>query len=466
MQSNRNSACNVNDVRYHVLACDYDETIASDGQVSKETIKVLHEVRASGRKLVLVTGRILDDLLSVFPELELFDRVVAENGALLYCPATREQRLLADPSPKEFADELVKRGPARVSLGRVIVATRSPHETTAVEVIRELGLELQVIFNKGAVMILPSGVNKATGLHAALQELGLSRHNVVGVGDAENDHAFLSQCECSVAVENALEALKEKTDWVTAGADGEGMVELIRSLVATDLEFLAERLPHRLILGRKSDVTDVWIEPYGKTILLAGTQDSLEYTLVRHFLDRLLDLGYQFTFIDQNGNFPRSSAGTVLGDRERSPSIPQIMDLLSKPDQNAILNLCGIPLNERPSFFSGLWPHLREFRARTGRPHWIVISESRDAPVASLQGVQGMGEVMIVTPELDRIPAQLLAEMDLVIAVDALPNMIFERFCKAIGQTPSAFSPMTIQPGYAAGWFRRSSCSPFIFEVR
>ena len=50
-----------------------------------------------------------------------------------------------------------------------------------------------MIFNKGAVMILPSGVNKATGLAAALEELGLSPHNVVGVGDAENDHAFLER---------------------------------------------------------------------------------------------------------------------------------------------------------------------------------------------------------------------------------------------------------------------------------
>jgi HAD superfamily hydrolase (TIGR01484 family) len=434
--------------------------------VSKETLKALHEVRSSGRRLVLVTGRTLDDLQTVFTELELFDRVVAENGALLYCPATREQRLLADPPPKEFADELVKRGPARVSQGRVIVATRSPHETTAVEVIRELGLELQVIFNKGAVMILPSGVNKATGLNAALHELGLSRHNVVGVGDAENDHAFLSQCECSVAVENALEALKEKTDWVTVGADGEGTSELIRSLVATDLEFLAERLPHRLILGRKSDATDVWIEPYGKNVLLAGTQDSLQYTLVHQFLDRLQELGYQFTLLDRNGNFPCSAAGTVLGDRERSPSIPQTMDLLSKPDQNVILNLSGIPSNERPSFYSGLWPRLQELRVRTGRPHWIVISESHDAPAATLQGLQGMGEVMIVVPELDRIPAQILDQMDLVIAFGAMPNRIFETFCKAIGQTRSAFSPMTIQPGQSAGWFRHSSASPFVFEVK
>src|SRR5215467_9804128 len=284
---NRHSACRLNNVRYHVLACDYDGTIARDGRVSNETIKGLQEVRKSGRKLILVTGRILEDLSDVFPELDFFDRIVAENGALLYRPPTKEQRLLAEPPPQEFADELIKRGPARLSLGRVIVATRSPHETTAVEVIRELGLELQVIFNKGAVMILPSGVNKAAGLNAALHELGLSRHNVVGIGDAENDHAFLSQCECSVAVENALESLKEQTDWVTAGADGDGTVELIRSLITTDLEFLADRLPHRLILGRRPDGNEVSIGPYGKNVLFAAKQDSSVHTLLQNFIDQL-----------------------------------------------------------------------------------------------------------------------------------------------------------------------------------
>jgi HAD superfamily hydrolase (TIGR01484 family) len=225
-------------MQYTVLACDYDGTIAWAGHVSKKTIEGLEDVRKSGRKLVLVTGRILADLISVFPEVRLFDRIVAENGASLYNPATRQERLLADRPPQEFIDELIRRVASPVSVGRVIVATRNPHEITAIELIREFGLELQVIFNKGAVMILPSGVNKATGFSAALKEIGLPPGSAVGVGDAENDHSFLSECGFSVAVANALDALKEKTDWVTAGSNGEGTRELIQFLVGTDLESL------------------------------------------------------------------------------------------------------------------------------------------------------------------------------------------------------------------------------------
>jgi HAD superfamily hydrolase (TIGR01484 family) len=86
----------------------------------------------------------------------------------------------------------------------VIVATWTPHEQVVLDTIRALGLELQVIFNKGAVMVLPSGVNKAFGLRAALAELALSAHNTVAIGDAENDHALLAECELGVAVDNAL----------------------------------------------------------------------------------------------------------------------------------------------------------------------------------------------------------------------------------------------------------------------
>src|SRR3989440_7604012 len=199
-------------MRYLALACDYDGTIAGDGVVNETTVAALERLRSSGRKLILVTGRELDDLQRVFSRFDLFDRVVAENGALLYCPETRAEKTLGDRPPDDFVRELKQRGVGPISVGRVIVATWHPHENTVLEVIRDLGLELQVIFNKGAVMVLPSGVNKATGLSAALAELGLSPHNVVGIGDAENDHAFMRLCECAVAVSNALPMVKERAD--------------------------------------------------------------------------------------------------------------------------------------------------------------------------------------------------------------------------------------------------------------
>jgi HAD superfamily hydrolase (TIGR01484 family) len=232
-------------MRYRGLACDYDGTIAWNGKVSDATIAALESVRASGRKLLLVTGRELDDLARVFPRLEVFDRIVAENGALLYHPETHDQRLLGRPPQKEFAETLQARGAERVSVGRVIVATCVPYETIALEIIREMGLEHRVIFNKGAVMILPPSVDKGVGFLHALADVGLSPHDVAGVGDAENDLAFLTLSECAVAVSNALDSVKARADWVTNGSAGDGVQELIRSLLETDLKDVIPASPRR-----------------------------------------------------------------------------------------------------------------------------------------------------------------------------------------------------------------------------
>jgi hydroxymethylpyrimidine pyrophosphatase-like HAD family hydrolase len=222
-------------MRYLALCCDYDGTLAQDGRVDRATLAGLEKLLASGRRLVMVTGRELPDLQATFPRLDLFERVVAENGALLYHPATKEEKPLAARPPDRFIERLRQRDVAPLSVGRVVVATWQPHEHAVLEAIHELGLDLQIILNKGAVMVLPAGVNKATGLSAALDEMGLSPHNAVGVGDAENDHAFLGLCECSVAVANALPTVKETADFTTRGDHGAGVVELIEELIATDL---------------------------------------------------------------------------------------------------------------------------------------------------------------------------------------------------------------------------------------
>ena len=154
-------------MRYLAFATDYDGTLAHNGQVDEPTLAAIRRLRDSGHRLLMVTGREMPDLRRTFSHLELFDRIVAENGALLYTPATKVERVLAEPPPPELVHNLIAKGVGPISNGRVIVATWEPHQETVLKTIHEMGLELQVIFNKGAVMILPSGINKATGLTAA-----------------------------------------------------------------------------------------------------------------------------------------------------------------------------------------------------------------------------------------------------------------------------------------------------------
>ena len=221
-------------MQYIGLAADYDGTLAKDGVVSAETIQALTRWRETGRYLLMVTGRELHDLSRVFDATKIFHRIVAENGAVIFDPQEERFTLSGMKPPEEFIEELRKRGVSPISLGHIIVATWTPHENTVLETIRDLGLEMQVIFNKGAVMILPSGVNKASGLQLALQELGLSLQNIAGIGDAENDHAFLNIVGFSAATSNALDSLKKNVNFVTSASHGAGVRELIEKLLAED----------------------------------------------------------------------------------------------------------------------------------------------------------------------------------------------------------------------------------------
>lgn len=225
-------------MRFEVLATDYDGTLARHGKVDDTTVRAVEWVRSSGRRLFMVTGREVDDLKRVFARLDLFDIVVAENGAVLYWPSTGEFELLHQAPPTSFAAELKARKVAPLSIGKVIVATVEPNEHIVLQVIKQLGLELEIIFNKGSVMVLPTGVNKGTGLSAALKRAGTQAERTVGIGDAENDHAFLKLCGCGAAVSNAIPSLKQTADWTTHHSHGAGVTELARRLVDSDLQGL------------------------------------------------------------------------------------------------------------------------------------------------------------------------------------------------------------------------------------
>jgi len=228
-------------MRCLALASDYDGTLAHNGVLDELTTAALDRFRASGRRLLMVTGRELPDLQSVCRVLDRFEWIVAENGALLYRPADHFTRLLSAPASALLAQKLAEAHVQPLSVGRAIIATRDPYHTITLELIKQLGLELQVIFNKGAVMVLPTGVNKATGLSCALNEMAIDPQDVVAVGDAENDHAFLAMCGLGVAVGNALPMLKERADLVVDGKRGSGVAELIDRILATDLAEIPAR---------------------------------------------------------------------------------------------------------------------------------------------------------------------------------------------------------------------------------
>jgi HAD superfamily hydrolase (TIGR01484 family) len=295
-------------MRYQVLATDYDETLALDGCVSQETLVVLHRFVASGRRLIMVTGRELPQLKSVFSDLYLFHGVVAEDGGLLYEPSTDKEILVGKPPSQALVEALSHRGIISISVGRCVIATWSPFENTVLEAIRDLGLERQIIFNKGAVMVLPAGVNKAFGLALALKEMKLSPHNTVGVGDAENDHAFLQVCEFSAAVANALPSLKEVVDMVLPADHGADVELLIDRIVSDDLQSF-EVIPQRHKLPMATtDSGEVCLPSFGAPCLVCG-----ESSFANMIVDSIAAQSYQFCIVDPEGDYESFEGAVVLG---------------------------------------------------------------------------------------------------------------------------------------------------------
>jgi len=433
-------------MRYHALACDYDGTIAHNGRVDAATIESLKAFLATGRRLVLVTGRELPELLRILPDIGLFEWVVAENGGLLYRPSTSEERPLAEAQSDRFIAALQARGVGPLSIGRVIVATWEPHETAVMETIRDQSLELQVIFNKGAVMILPTGINKATGLTAALREMGLSPHNVVGVGDAENDHALLRFCEFSCAVANALPAVKETADLVTRSDHGAGVAQLIEAIVDDDLASLGERGGRRRLPFGKEGDEEITLPPYGRNILIYGPSASGKSTVATRFVESLLDQNYQFCLIDPEGDYSGLENVTVFGGPKLVFSEDEVLRRLEDPAANIVVSLTGLAIADRPPAFLGLMSKILQLRTRSGRPHWLIMDEAHHLLPADWEPPEGMlpeeiRNLLFVTVHPELLAPKLLERIDTVIAVGQEAEASLRDFAERLHIDPPASSP-------------------------
>jgi hypothetical protein len=332
--------------------------------------------------------------------------------------------------------------------------------------ISDLGLELQVIFNQDAVMVLPSGVNKATGLAAALKDMGLSPHNVVAIGDAENDHALLSACECAAAVGNAVRALRERADWVARGGAGASVIELIDRLLADDLASVGERLTrHHIALGRAADGAEQRFDPYGTSILVTGASGSGKSVVAAGILERLADAKYQYAVIDPEGDFATLPGAVVLGSSDRPASADEAVNLLSS-GRNGVINLAGVAVGDRAAFFNQLLPRVVDLRTRTGRPHWLVIGKAHHLmPANWMPPVPRMHNLVLVTVHPANVSRRMLERIDLVLTVGDHPEHALVQFCDARRVAPAAMPSPELSTGQALAYWVESGRPPFVLTL-
>jgi len=440
----------VTDVIIHALAVDYDGTIAEHGQVDAMTQAALARVRESGRRLLLVTGRMLPDLRNVCPDVDrMFDAVVAENGGLLYVPARREVRTLGDP-PEAALVEALRRHHVRFDLGSAIVATDERYAEAALAAIRETGVERTLVFNKGALMLLPGGVTKGTGLLAALGTLELSPHNLAGIGDAENDHAFLALCECAAAVADAITALRVRADHVTRGRGPKGVVEFIEEQVLADAPLVVGLARHHLQLGRTAEGEPVTIPAHSAGLLLVGPSATGKSTLTGVVVERLVQAQRSFCLLDPEGDHEALTEleGVVaLGGKSRHtlPTSDELRQLLRQPTARLVLNLSGLTMAEKVVYATQALSAVATVRGASGLPHWLIVDEADH--IAPAEG-SSAAELLRPRPEalmLITLSVERLAP-DVRRAITAVASTDLEAFRGALVTLKAGGAPLRRVP--------------------
>ncbi|NUT90072.1 HAD-IIB family hydrolase [Pseudomonas corrugata] len=440
-------------MHFLALAVDYDGTIAESGNVPAQVCTALATLRDSGRKLLLITGRELQALKHHFDRLDLFDLVVAENGALLYDPRTDTEELIADSASTELVQRLREKGVSPLSVGRSVIATWHPFEGAVITSIRELGLELQMTFNKDAVMVLPSGVNKASGLSAALLRLGICELNVVGVGDAENDHAFLAICGCAAAVNNAIESIKAQADVCLRNDHGQGVCELIDMLLEKDAALVpVERIG--MELGQTADARKVWLAPES-VMLVIGNSGSGKSSYVTWLTERMVEARQGFCIIDPEGDYLSLDGAVTVGGLTVPPTTEESLHHLLLARLNVVVSTLALDPPARVQLFGELLPFIQQLRSTSGRPYWLVVDEAHymlpHCAAWPAGFLANMGAV-IVALDFEQVCPSVLEVVDVLVTLGSTARELVQRFAQHTQRSSPDFAPRTSAPEYCCLW--------------
>ena len=335
------------------------------------------EARKRGLVVVLVTGRILQELQQVAGDLSLFNAVVAENGAVISFPSGTS-RFIGQPPPQNLVDELRRRGVA-IKVGQCVVEADAASSQQVLSVIRELELPLSILFNRGRLMVLPQGVSKGAGLRAALSALRLSVHNAIGIGDAENDHDLLATCEIGVAVGWGSETLKKSADEVLEGTGPAAVAEYLRRTIG-ELRLPPERMGrYHLTLGTFDDGSTLTFPLRGRNVLIAGDPQSGKSWVAGLACEQMILQGYSVCVIDPEGDYRTLEplpGVVILGGSDSPPELLDVAQVVRHPDMSVVIDLSHVAQAEKVKYLYTLLPMLAAIRRSSGLPHRIVVDEA------------------------------------------------------------------------------------------
>ena len=407
-------------MKLSIIALDYDGTIARNDAVDPAVRDAIAAARARGIIVLLVTGRILSELLRVAGDLHFVDGVVAENGAVLHLPESGRTSMLAPALPERLVAELRLRG-IPFSAGQCLVDADAADAPRLLAVIRSCELPLVLVFNRGRVMVTAQGVSKATGLRAALETLRLSPRNALAIGDAENDHELLRLSEVGAAVAWGSPVLQGVADVVVPGTTPAAIADYLQSIVPEGRLPVPRQARRRLLLGHLEDGREFSLAASGRNVLITGDAKSGKSWVAGLLCEQLILQGYCVCAIDPEGDYS-SLEGlpgvTVLGREDAPPTPRELLRALRYPDRSVVIDLCRLPHDEKLQYVRSVLPTLNVLRRRTGLPHRILLDEAHyylhDSDAPQLLDLELNGYT-VVTYCASHLPQALLAATEVMI---------------------------------------------------
>jgi hydroxymethylpyrimidine pyrophosphatase-like HAD family hydrolase len=360
---------------FQAVAVDFDGTLTSRGEVSAKALDAIDQARRNGLVVVLITGRIGAELQAEFGHVaERVDALVLENGAVTVIDGTTHA--LSAPVESGFDDALTDRGvPYR--RGQVLLAIDGEHAATVAEVIGQLGLDCQIIHNRGALMVLPAGVTKGTGLGAVLTELNLSAHNTIAIGDAENDLSLFGIAEIGVAVADAIPSVRQHADLVLDEPDGYGVVDLLTGPYLSGARRWCP--PRRWIdIGTFEDATPTQIPGSQGRILVTGPAGAGKSYLTGLMAEQWILAGYSVLVIDPEGDhleLRELNQVQIVDARRYLPEPSELVTMLG-PYTSMVVDLSALAEPNKIDYLHRLRPAAEAHREQHGFPHWVIYDEA------------------------------------------------------------------------------------------
>jgi hydroxymethylpyrimidine pyrophosphatase-like HAD family hydrolase len=419
-----------------VLAFDFDGTLAVNGDVPPEVETALEQCRASGHVLFLVTGRRYETV-SLGHLAELFTGIVWENGAVLSHTASGETYLPFGQLDARLLKAIEEAG-IPFERGLAIAATWTPHDQALWHILSSQGSSTSLEYNKSAVMVLPPGATKGSGLERLLALCGLSPRNLAAFGDAENDLSMMTLAEVAVAVADAVPAVIETADVIATAPGPEGVLEILKRYPLggkfLDIPLKRER---PILLGQTESGTAIHIPAArlaGLNLGVFGNSATGKSWMVGLLAEGLHHEDYQVLLIDPEGDFrglrvlPRFVSMT--GDRTTLPPPSAVVSLIEEGGVSLVLDLSQYPVTLRSHYIAELMRALRPVRERKFRPHWIVLDEAQEfllegGEVTSLlRPVLNAGGWAFVSYRPDRLSESVLASLHHLLLTRLTDNMI------------------------------------------